>query len=109
MTYDAAKLLETENALKAAEQKTLEERGREKAKESIKFEKLDRLSKNEDFQWFVAEYWAPMLKEEHDSALNVRLSHADRNDHAQQHHAINEMLIVLQREHKQTLTKLSNP
>jgi hypothetical protein len=109
MTYDAAKLLETERALKASEEKGLEERGREKAKESIKFEKLDRLTKNEDFQWFVAEYWAPMLKEEHDEALNVSKTPEQRNNHTQQHHAINEMLIILQREHKRLHTILSTP
>lgn len=109
MTYDEKKRLDTEQALRAEDQKTLEERGRKNAKESIKFEKLDRLTKNEDFKWFLAEYWAPMLKEEHDAALNIRIQPQERNDHSQRHHAINEMLMVLQREITQCLTKLSAP
>lgn len=109
MTYDEKKRLDTEQALRAEDQKTLEERGREKAKDSIRFEKIDRLGKNEDFQWFVAEYLVPLLKHEHDEALNVSKTPEQRNNHAQQHHAINEMLITLQREHTRLHTILSTP
>lgn len=109
MTYDEAKRVETERSLKALEEKGLEERGREKAKDSIRFEKIDRLAKNEDFQWFVTEYFVPFLKHEHDEALNVSKTPEQRNNHAQQHHAINEILITLQREHTRLHTILSTP
>jgi hypothetical protein len=98
--------LDQEIAAEAARESAAET----KAKQSIKdqeraeaystFGRLDDLLKNPDYLWFMDKYIAPMVKTEHDAALNVKLPKAKQNDHAERHDIAAEILGKLADRHR---------
>lgn len=76
---------------------------------AIDLERLDRLSANPDFQWFMEERLRPFEKEAEAAALNVLSSIADRNDHAQRRHIAKQMLDCLDTERESLRQMLTAP
>lgn len=72
----------------------------EKAAAVVEYDHLDRLSQNQDYVWLLERHLIPMLKTEHDLAIDVGLTSAQREIHVQRHHQANAMLILLQVEHE---------
>jgi hypothetical protein len=100
MTFDEADKLETDRQLEQQAEEQKQKADAEKAAVLSEFEILDRLKRNPDFHFFVERYLMPQLSEEHDMALDINAKPETRNNHAQQHHRANRMLLTLQEEHE---------
>lgn len=104
--YEEIKQQERDAIAVAKSQEAQQERERQKAADSVIFDRLDRVMKNEDFNWFVATYLLPKLTEAHDDALNTTLSSENRNNNAHRHAMANELLMALQIEHERLKPRL---
>lgn len=93
----------------AAQREAAEKNKRDlaKAQAAEQFDKLDRLKKNEDFNWFVGLHLIPMLQHEHDEALNLGNGTISRDAHAQRHDILNKALFLLQTEHERLRLELT--
>lgn len=72
----------------------------EKSQAAVDYDHLDRLSKSHDYAFLLERYLIPMLKAEHDGAIDVAMTTAQREIHVQRHHQANAMLVTLQVEHE---------
>lgn len=100
VTFDEAEEAQTELEIAKLELEARKLVETEKAAAVVEYDHLDRLSNNQDYAWLLERHLIPMLKTEHDGALDVALSPAQREVHVQRHHQANAMLIVLQVEHE---------
>lgn len=109
MNYDALRQQERLDADMAKEREASEEKERQRASNSVEFDRLDRLMNSEDFNWFVAKHWLPLLTDAHDSALNTDLTAEKRNEFAHRHAIADTMLMALQKEHQRIKALLEEP
>ena len=103
-------------------EEALEERSRQQAAEKAQAEKqqtteqqritgallshYENLLNNEDFQWWLNEKLKPLVKVEHDAALDTKRTAAERSDSAHRHAALNEITEGFFAEHRRLKSKL---
>lgn len=85
---------------------TVAERQR-RAEQYAHFERLDRLIKSPDVQWFLKQL-EHRVTQEHDTALNVAATLEARNNAAQRHDIAKDMHTYLTREHRVYLTRVED-
>ncbi len=72
-------------------QKVQEDLLREKQKADLA--RLERLAVNDDFKWFMTYVLGGERKIQHDKALNLNLTEAERNRAATEHWALNSLAV----------------